>query len=295
MNSNTLFVLLATVAMSCVEVSSQTTTTSASKPAHSPHLSRFGGPVIQNVEVNPIFYGDISNSVQAGIFRYYGAVVDSPWWNVLGQYGIQSGSIGRMFTVPASINKTLDDVKDIKPLLYKLAKQGSITPDPKGNSVYTLHIAENVTVTYVNAFNNLKSCKNLAGFHSAVNITDLNLGVPFLVYTVIPNNDCFSPSPAENINTMRLAAAHELSEAVTNPLFDVAMNFFATQGPKGLNQAAQYASLVDFNTTTLKYEGEIADFCESFAAPQPTTIGSDSKVYAVAKLWSNKDNACVSI
>ncbi|KAJ3004544.1 UNVERIFIED_CONTAM: hypothetical protein HDU68_005021 [Siphonaria sp. JEL0065] len=264
-------------------------------PTHLPHLTRFYGPVVQNIEVNPIFYGDFPVSLQAKLFTFYGAVVESPWWSVLSQYGIESGSIGRMFTVPASTKTKLDDVQDIKPMLYNLAKTGQITPDPKGNSVYTVHVAKEVTVTYQNTFVYAVSGISLAGYHSAVNVTDLGIpGVKYLVYTVVPNDDVFSPSPTENVNSMFLAATHELVEAVTNPLFDVAMGIFAAQGPKGLQQAAGYTGWVDFDLSTAKYSGEIADFCESWEAGKSNTVGGDGKKYAVAELWSNKDGKCVS-
>ncbi|KAJ3296116.1 hypothetical protein HDU79_007542 [Rhizoclosmatium sp. JEL0117] len=267
-------------------------------PSTKPQLHQFAGPIIRNVEVNPIFFGRFSKSTKTELFKFYEAVVtDSPWWKALSEYQIQAGSIGRAYSLPAGTCSdpvsSLDDRKDIKPLLYKLVKDGVITPDFNFNSVYAFHVAPGINVT--SDFGD-KSCKSMSGYHSYVNITDLNVpNVPFLIYTVIPDPACMVESPFSYSDLLQIAASHELAEAVTDPLLSLAIEIMLVKGAKGVAQAAQVAAWVDVDTLKLKVNGEIADFCEGQAdlVPVPKTVGGDGKEYSITKFWSQKKNACV--
>ncbi|ORY41311.1 hypothetical protein BCR33DRAFT_787053 [Rhizoclosmatium globosum] len=250
-------------------------------PSTKPQLHQFAGPIIRNVEVNPIFFGSLASLPRRNCSSFMRPC----------------GSIGRAYSLPAGTCSdpvtSLDDRKDIKPLLYKLVKDGVITPDFNFNSVYAFHVAPGINVT--SDFGD-KSCKSMSGYHSYVNITDLNVpNVPFLIYTVIPDPACMVEPPFSYSDLLQIAASHELAEAVTDPLLSLAIEIMLVKGAKGVAQATQVAAWVDVDTLKLKVNGEIADFCEGQAdlAPVPKTVGGDGKEYSITKFWSQKKNACV--
>ncbi|KAJ3016151.1 UNVERIFIED_CONTAM: hypothetical protein HDU68_012390 [Siphonaria sp. JEL0065] len=268
-------------------------------------LSRYGGPVIQNIEVNPIFWG--SNAHEQAIYKFYGAVVQSPWWSVLGQYGVQSGSIGNAYHA-ALTSHSLDDVNDVKPFLYNLVKKGILTPDLNGNSYYPIHLSPNVTASvslFPGNVNPAHSCTGstlgFKGYHASVNITDLNLGVPFLYYGVIL--DCGIklqdiPAGWTNLDAITWVASHELTEAATDAEGDVGISLLYKYGLEAIPIAAQHVGWYDFDIANpAQSPGEVADLCEPVPGgklPLVSTTGGDGHSYHVTPIWSNLVNKCVS-
>ncbi|KAJ3064986.1 hypothetical protein HDU98_011608 [Podochytrium sp. JEL0797] len=264
--------------------------THASTPPTAPLLTRFLGPILKHVQVNPIFYGDDIDELDISAFYY--TVLQSPWYNLLSEYGIGSGTFGHVVSIPSFLpgfKTSLDDIKDIQPYLHNLVKHKILTPTV--NSLYPIHLAQGINITY----NGWHSCKEFAGYHGSANITDLNIpGVPFLIYTVVPDSRCLSKPGEERDNTY-LFASHELAEAVTNPLMNVAMGLIMSEGLAAVPVAAGYVGWLHFDgTIESAEEGEVADMCESLERPVPTTVGVDGVEFAVTKVWSNKANACVS-
>ncbi|ORY47219.1 hypothetical protein BCR33DRAFT_848615 [Rhizoclosmatium globosum] len=87
--------------------------------AASAHLTYYGGPVIPNVEVHPIFYGNANYQSQTNDF--YAADLRLCHQN------------------------SLDDVNDLQPFLINLVKAGTIKPT--ANTYYPIHFAPGITIT----------------------------------------------------------------------------------------------------------------------------------------------------
>ncbi|KAJ3080178.1 hypothetical protein HDU99_009073, partial [Rhizoclosmatium hyalinum] len=108
----------------------------------SAHLTYYGGPVIPNVEVHPIYYGAAQYQSQTDAF--YAGVTQSAWYDVLAQYNVYRGSAVLGFSVAAT-KSSLDDVNDIQPFLINLIKTGQIKPT--ANTYYPIHFAPGISIT----------------------------------------------------------------------------------------------------------------------------------------------------
>ncbi|KAI9353885.1 hypothetical protein BDR26DRAFT_849396 [Obelidium mucronatum] len=260
-----------------------------------PFLYRFGGPVIKNIEVNPIFYGH--HALEKKIFRFYGAVVQSSWWSILKQYGVETGSIGQSVFTPAK-NQTLYDAQDIKPMLYNMVKAGVLTPDLQGNSYYPIHTAAGIKVISQQQGVDIHSCTEFSGYHESVDISDLGIpGVPYLYYGVVV--DCSTPGedPALTEAAISWTASHELAEVATDALANVGIAILNKEGLGSLWKVLQYIGWYDVNLAnpaeTTPF-GEVGDLCEFETNSLVEIVGGDGHKYNVTKLWSNAANGCVS-
>ncbi|ORY40833.1 hypothetical protein BCR33DRAFT_827655 [Rhizoclosmatium globosum] len=236
--------------------------------AASAHLTYYGGPVISNVEVHPIFYGDAQYQSQTNAF--YAGVVQSSWYDVFAQYNVNRGSAVPGFSVAAT-STTLDDVNDIQPFLTNLIQTGQISPT--ANTYYPIHFAPGISITQGGG----ASCSVFCAYHGTIDISSLNVGTQYLFYGVIPDQggSCAGGcgSNPSQMNNMFSVASHELAEAVTDAAVGVSTNIGAP--------------IAWYDQTN----GENGDICN---AQQGTTVGGDGVTYVVQKTWSNANNACVA-
>ncbi|ORY36518.1 hypothetical protein BCR33DRAFT_790291 [Rhizoclosmatium globosum] len=236
--------------------------------ASSAHLTYYGGPVISNVEVHPIYYGAAQYQSQTDAF--YAGVTQSAWYDVLAQYNVNRGSAVPGFSVAAT-KTSLDDVNDIQPFLTNLIKTGQIKPT--ANTYYPIHFAPGISITQGGG----SSCSVFCAYHGTIDISSLNVGTQYLFYGVMPDQggSCAGGcgSNPSQINNMFSVASHELAEAAT----DAAVGVSTTLG----------APLAWYDQTN----GEIGDICN---AQQGSTVGGDGVTYVIQKIWSNSDNACVA-
>ncbi|KAJ3028957.1 UNVERIFIED_CONTAM: hypothetical protein HDU68_000484 [Siphonaria sp. JEL0065] len=234
----------------------------------SAHLTYFTGPVIANVKVIPIYYGAANYQTQLNAF--YAGVTQSPWIDLLAQYGVGRGTFGTPVSVTAS-KTTLDDVLDIQPFLINLVKAGTIVPT--ANTYFPIHFAPNIYIT----MDGDGSCKVFCAYHGTIDISSLNKGVKYLYYGVMPdqgggcNGGCGGNS--QQVNNLFSVSSHELAEMLTDPAVGVATVY------------GYPLSWYD------KVYGEVADICN---AQQGTTKGGDGVTYVIQKNWSNADNACLA-
>ncbi|ORY40649.1 hypothetical protein BCR33DRAFT_767841, partial [Rhizoclosmatium globosum] len=236
--------------------------------ATSAHLTYYGGPVISNVEVHPIFYGNANYQSQTNAF--YAGVTQSSWYDVLAQYKVYRGTAVPGFSVPATLS-SLDDVNDIQPFLINLIKAGTIKPT--ANTYYPIHFAPGISITQGGG----ASCSVFCAYHGTIDISSLNVGTKYLFYGVMPDQggSCAGGcgSNPSTVNNMFSVASHELAEAAT----DAAVGVSTTIG----------SPLAWYDQTN----GENGDICN---AQQGTTVGGDGVTYVVQKTWSNSDNACMA-
>ncbi|KAJ3280595.1 hypothetical protein HDU79_011526 [Rhizoclosmatium sp. JEL0117] len=236
--------------------------------AASAHLTYYGGPVIPNVEVHPIFYGNANYQSQTNAF--YAAVTQSSWFDVFAQYNVGRGSAVPGFSVSAT-KTSLDDVNDLQPFLINLVKAGTIKPT--ANTYYPIHFAPGITITQGGS----ASCSVFCAYHGTIDISSLNVGTKYLFYGVMPDQggSCAGGcgSNPSQVNNMFSVASHELAEAVT----DAAVGLATVIG----------SPLAWYDQTN----GENGDICN---AQQGTTVGGDGVTYVVQKTWSNADNACLA-
>ncbi|KAJ3211788.1 hypothetical protein HDU82_004900 [Entophlyctis luteolus] len=202
-------------------------------------LTYYGGPVLSNVQVQPIWYGN--TSYQTEINSFYAAVTKSPWFDILLQYNIQSGSASAGISFSGTMYTALDDTTDIQPMLLNMVRSGAITPTE--NTYFPIHFQPGTSIS----IRNYLSCSYFCAYHSYVDISSLNMTVKTLYYGVIPDQsgECASGCGrnALTVNNLFAVSSHELAEAITDP---------------NAASPAWYDSNVDSNG---QQWGEAADIC----------------------------------
>lgn len=238
-----------------------------SKRGNQPRLLYFGGPVISNVQVYTIFYGNVTYKNELN--TYYKDIVNSTYIDWLNEYNTPTQSIGRGSFIGSylhtdNIKPVIDDTADITPLLYSLIQSGKTHPNK--NTLYTIHLAPGISITKQKA----KSCIDFCGYHGTLDISKIYSDFPYLYYTIIPDlsgacNGVCGGSMSVFDNTCSIAS-HELVEAITDP-------------GVGLGKLAWYDPV----------NSEISDICNM----QHDVLMIDKIKYTVQKQWSNSQKSCI--
>jgi len=230
------------------------------------HLQYFGGPVLKNISVHPVYWQS-TTQFQSNLNAFYKGVTNSKLYDMLAQYSL----IGRGTAVNGFVdNRTTTSVSDaaVQTELNRLFTAGSL-PLPNANNYYPVHFPSGVRIT---APDGSRSCVQFCAYHGTYVRNGVNVN-----YGIIPdigqsgcNGGCGGNTVVNNTFSV---ASHELVEATTDPAVGLATVF----GPP----LAWY----DPNF------GEIGDICN---AQQGTTVGGDGVTYVVQTEFSNVANDCVS-
>ncbi|HEX7837409.1 MAG TPA: hypothetical protein VF469_08100 [Kofleriaceae bacterium] len=230
------------------------------------HLTFFGGPVLKNVSVHPVFW-NANTQFRTNINAFYNAVTKSALFDMLSQYS----AIGRGSGVAGFVdNRTSTRVSDaaIHTELNRLFAAGSLPP-PTANNYYPVHFPAGVSIT---APDGSRSCVTFCAYHGTYVRNGVNVN-----YGVIPDQggSCAGGcgNNAQRVNNMDSVASHELIEAVTDPAVGLATVF----GPP----------LAWYDMTN----GEIGDICNG---QQGTTVGGDGVTYTIQLEFSNRASNCVA-
>jgi hypothetical protein len=230
------------------------------------HLTYFGGPVLTQTRVIPIFW-NANVAFQANLNAFYAAVPNSPLYDMLRQYsGILRGSKGTSFTDNRGTGSFTDAA--IQARLNALFTAGSI-PAPAANNYYPIHFPAGVSIT---ASDGSQSCVQFCAYHGTYKRNNINVN-----YGIIPDQGggCAGGCGrnASRVNNLDSVASHELVEATTDPAVGLATVF----GPP----------LAWYDRTF----GEIGDICNG---QQGTVVGGDGVTYVVQTEFSNAVNNCVT-
>jgi hypothetical protein len=239
--------------------------TGTQSPAHriaaaNAKLTYRGGPVLSNVKVVTVFWG---NGVQFTdqLNSFYGGVTGSAYYDWLSEYNTPSQKIGRgtfggSYSDTGAKTGSIQD-SDIQSRLGTLLDNGSL-PAADGNTLYAVHFAPGINITMSDGS---ASCQVFCAYHGSFSHGGKNV-----YYSVIPDQggSCAGGCGGDPsmLNNTTSVSSHELVEATTDA--DVAQNNLAWY---------------DDN------QGEIGDICN---AEQGTIAG-----FTVQKEWSNSQNACI--
>lgn len=158
-----------------------------------------GGPIIQNVKIVTIWFGDLHNvKYKREIEQFYTTIVKSDWFTTLNEYNISGGSWERSYdysyTGPKMINSTI-----ISDAILNIAQRYNSTR----NYYFAIHLSSDISVTIDLGL----SCVNFYAYHSYINR---------IAYGVIP--ECINDGLNLNsFDSMTHSSSHELAETVTNP------------------------------------------------------------------------------
>jgi MYXO-CTERM domain-containing protein len=233
-------------------------------------LTYQGGPVVSSLRVVQVEWGTNPVSYADQLPAFYGAVLNSPYMDLMVQYDTSGQQItrgafvGRFTITPSVTASTVDDAQVQAELAAQIAAGHLPAPqyDAQGHAttVYMIEFPSSVTITLQGG----ASCQVFCSYHSS-----FTSGGKLVLYGVHPDvgaggcaGGCGTGTPFENATTVH---SHNIAEVVTDP--DV-----------GNNDLGWYSNGVSC--------GEIGDICNQKTA---SLVG-----YTVQKEWSNKDSACVA-
>lgn len=230
------------------------------------HLNYYGGPVLKNVNVIPVYWNS-SVAYQSNLNSFYAAIPGSAHYTMLSQYSsIGKGTRGTPY-VDTKGTGTFTDAQ-VQAELNRLFTAGVI-PQPSANNYYPVHFPSGVTVVDSSGS---ASCTQWCAYHGTYVRNGVNVN-----YGIIPDQGggcaggCGSNSL--RVNNLTSVSSHELVEATTDP----AVGLATVYGPP----------LAWYDPTY----GEIGDICN---AQQATITGTDGLSYVVQKEFSNSVSNCVA-
>lgn len=276
------------------------------------HLTYYGGPVVSNVQVQPVEWGtastyipEITNTTGPTMQSFLQTVAASPYLGSLSEYGTSSQTIGAGTVspgvtitpaTPASSGTTLYD-SDVQQELFNqifndttgplyMPTQDTAHLAQLANTTYTLYFPAGVTLCQDNS----TACSNntFCGYHSHFSVVDSsNTPIANVRYIVLPDpttsgwlGGCSSNGATTDFTALQSVASHELSEVITDP------------------EVGYHTAWYDANPAPAPFTGdmgEIADICETVQYPNQSTPyrGTDGQAYVLQNVWSNHRGACV--
>jgi len=165
-----------------------------------------GGPVLENIELVPVYFGD--DPLRADLERFNTWIVASDYWAQAGaQYSVQAGTRKAFVHFEKPLASPLSDAQ-IDIWIDARVADGTL-PKPSANTVFGLYFPAETTITTEGS----NSCSGFAGLHGFASIANpiFTGKVPFLV---IPR--C-SFSSGDELMIATNVASHELFEAATDP------------------------------------------------------------------------------
>ncbi|KAI9335095.1 hypothetical protein BDR26DRAFT_920595 [Obelidium mucronatum] len=245
------------------------------KKDNAKNLTYYGGPILQNVEVTPIFYGTVQRAADIVSFNKF--LVKSTIMDIMiAEYSVPSqkmgyGTVKSPIYITSGLKSSLDDTADTAPFLRDLVSTGKI--QPTANSYYPIYLQSGVNAT----LDDNVACVDICGYHGVVDISDISDKVDSIAYAILPDQSgwCMggcgaSSDPFENLSSV---ATHELTEAITDPMVSFAWEIGSPLG--------WYNSEL----------GEIADICNGVEEVLKDTTG---KKWVVQQIWSNKYEKCLA-
>lgn len=246
------------------------------QPKATTKLLYFGGPVISEVKVVPVYWSSrVKPAIQNAMDDFYTSYVNSKHMDWLTEYNTNLTAVdGR-----AGTNQTIHRGTSIAPILMtpnltakqvtdeqvqnEIEKQidSGVLPKPDSNTLYMIHFPQDMQIT----IEGMQSCFSFGGYHNGAK----NAKYGDLFYSVLP--DCaFALDDAASLSSTTFVAAHELIEAVTDA--------YPTPG-----SSPAYPQAWNANDGS-----EIADLCQNGGS---TLVGAKAS-YNISLEWSNSRGLC---
>ena len=267
-------------------------------------LLYFGGPVISNVKVVVVLWGNnVDPRITTRIGKFYRSVTDSNYVTWLSpQYDtfrtavnglpgtnqkIGAGTFLGTFTInPAVTQGTIDDTAIQAELQNQIS--GGHLPAQDADTLYMVYFPPGLNITAFGA----TSCQQFCAYHNFDGPPDPSK--PHIFYGVMPDISapaCFAgcestpPNPPDLFDSVTTISGHEFEEAITDP--------FPTPGntpgfPQAWNDANGF---------------EIGDLCEITAdITSPLIVNSANTLlsnpgqeqFRVQSMWGNDRSRCTT-
>jgi hypothetical protein len=229
-----------------------------------------GGPLIPNVQVESVFLGSIWQQAQASqasqLDNYFAWITNSPYMDMLGQYGVGRGRFLGADTVTSVPTGSSIAETQIQGVLSSEIHAGRLAA-PSSNSLYVVFLPPTLTSEF-------DQQHRYVGHHAQ--FTDPVSG-QLITYAVIPDQATADlpkgalPGSLTPYQQQTWVSSHELAEAVTDP--NVGGGWW------------------DSDVTSPTHNDEIGDIPpDTLPAGQ---VGAVLNNYVVQKIWSNFDGASI--
>jgi len=172
-----------------------------------PLVTDHGGPLIKNIELVPVYFGE--DPLRADLERFNRWIVGSNYWQQTGaEYGVHPGTLLPAVQFESVTAASISDAEIASWIDARVADGG--LPKPNANTVYALFYQAGTTITSGTA----RSCREFGALHKSVSLANPTFtgNVP---YAIIPR--C-SYSPGDELMIATNVASHEYMEAATCPL-----------------------------------------------------------------------------
>jgi hypothetical protein len=186
-------------------------------PIPNAHLVYGGGPLLTNVEVYTIFWGNNWAKTPAyitlanNINSFFGTILSSSLIDQLSEYNVPAYTIGHgkltgTKTITASAPKHSISDSKIQRALKGWIKNSTV-PGHNSNTLYFIYTDINVKVTMGGS----SSCSQFCGYHSDIKGS--------IFYAVMPFPSCAGCLGGMSaFNALTGTSSHELCEAITDPI-----------------------------------------------------------------------------
>ena len=251
-------------------------------PNASGNLTYRGGPVLQNVKVFTVYWGNnvqFSGTGTQSLDAFYKAVIASPYYDWLNEYNTPSpsqkfgrGTFAGSYAYTNGATGTLQD-SSIQTAIGSLIDSGKL-PAPDANTLFAIHFAPGINIKMSDGS---ASCSVFCAYHSSFSHGGKNV-----YYAINPDQggSCAGGcgSNASLFNNTTSVASHELVEATTDP--NVGGNSDSDLGWYDDSQ------------------GEIGDICNAsqckVSSGGTATTTTCPTTYVLQNEWSNKKGACIA-
>lgn len=239
-------------------------------PANSnPHLTYYGGRVLDHAVLSNIYYGDFWNTAQGKSEKQWNDnftqdIGHSSLSTVWAQYGVGQATFDRSTVLSAKAPSTIMD-SDIQKIIAQQIDAGAVVANDEG--LYTFMCPPNTVVDSgikAKDGHEITSAGDFGGYHGFF----MHNGKP-VMYSVIPY---------QGKDSATYVGSHEISEALTDPLmtWDIPSSRPAWYDSDALPGSAPGAS----------QWGEIGDIANFQGTDQATTVDG----FSMQPIWSNVDN-----
>jgi hypothetical protein len=230
-----------------------------------PQVVDYGGPVLQNPKLVPVFFSGDDPTFTAKLTDFVSNLGATPYFAAaVGEYGVSPATAHAPVQLTETAPPAIDDTAIQTWLKAKLNGDDPLWPSNDANTVYVLHYPAGTTVT----LQGQTSCSAFGGYHGDVQL-DAAHGSAYVAYAVIPR--CASFGTLTGIDATTGAESHEIAESVTDPY------------PQD-NPAYATADDAHFEWVRFLGGGEVGDMCAQFAGAFTKFAGFD---YTVQRIWSN--------
>jgi hypothetical protein len=250
----------------------QISTTYPAFKIDAPQVQFYGGSILVNPKVVPVYFGSDSTTFTAQLTTYLNNLTTTAatyWTPAVGEYGVQPPTI----TAPVQLSESpgtspLTDAQIQTWLGQKLSSNDPAWPAPDANTVYALFYPTGTSITLGQGGGT--SCSSFGGYHSNIKVGTLDVA-----YAVMPR--CAKFGGLTGVDAVTATTSHELIESSTDPY------------PEDQNNAG-YAD-VDTNHIIWSFDlggGEVGDMC----AQNPDAFFKDPNIgNYVQRTWSNASAA----